>query len=197
MKNIGVRLLLASFVLPMLVVYSSAQPSTSNQDVILTVSIGPGAKQTESLLLTLKNIGASPVNIVTGMMVGSTPYPAAGFTFSIRFPDGRKSKLICACSGPAIIAGSLGAYQVTLEANKVFRAEIPLSDLRLVNGDGRLCTPETTGAQLTAMITGRKPGDVVHPVPSKAPGMKDDSESGPSYWTGAVSQSVPLMCQSN
>jgi hypothetical protein len=197
MKITGLRLLLASFVLPMLVVSSRAQPSTSTQDVALTASIGPGAKQAPSLLLTLKNTGTSPVNIVTGMMVGSTPYPAAGFTFSIRFTDGRQSKLLCACSGPAIVAGSLGVYQVTLEPNKAFSAEIPLSDLQMVNGDGRLCTPETMGSQLTAMLTGRKPSDIVHPFHSKAPGMKDDSESGFSYWTGAVSQSVPLMCQSN
>ena len=197
MKNTGLRSLLASFVFLMLVVDSSAEPSTSTQDVVLTASIGPGVKQTQSLLLTLTNTGASPVNIVTGMMVGSTPYPAAGFTFSIRFPDGRESKLLCACSGPSIIAGSLGAYQVTLKPNKVFSAQILLSDLRLVNGDGRLCTPETTGARLTATITGRKPGDMVHLFHSKTPMMKDDSEPGPSYWTGTVSQSAPVMCQSN
>lgn len=53
----------------------------------------PDSKGTLSLRLFLTNTGNSPVSILTGTVLGGTPYPAAAFRFGIEFKDHHTAEL--------------------------------------------------------------------------------------------------------
>jgi hypothetical protein len=180
------RLLLASSVvlnqaLPAPLPQAKSGVASSAQAVALTASIEKSADHSSSLRLALKNVSASPVTIVTGVKTGNADYPAASFTFTIKFRDGHLSKLWCSSCEPGLIAGTGGPYIVTLAPGKTFITEIPLADFRL-DGDPLLCTPETEGALLIVLIDGSSWGAPRSP----------DIHNG--YWQGKASDTVALVC---
>ncbi len=155
-----------------------------SQNIALSLSTVPDSKGTLSLRLSLTNTGTVPLSILTGVVLGGTPYPAAAFRFRIEFRDHRNSELHCECSGPGVIGGTIAPYTVTVQPGKVFSTEVPMTAFRIINDGGRLCTPETQGARLTATLKGER-----------WPNHGSDSQRKDSYWTGVVSESVPLACQ--
>lgn len=167
--------------------------------VVLSGTIGRDAKQTQSLVLILRNGGTAPVTIMTGMTVGGTSYPESGFRFSLRYKDGHESKLFCtSCgNGPMTIAGSVGAYEITLSPNQVFNVRIPVIDLRASDGNRSLCTFQTAGALLKVTLIGRRPQDLIQDLHPKSQPTGNNSESGAVYWTGTVSESIPVTCSDN
>ena len=158
------------------------------QGVALSTSIVSGTEHTPSLRLSLKNSAAVPVTILTGVMTGGTPHQAAAFRFYLEFANRRQVELLCTNSscGPLVVAGSLGPYTITLGPQRVFNFDIPLADFRMIEGGQRLCTRETEGARLVATLIG-----------GQSPWTGSNSESQNSYWTGTVSEGVPLTCQSS
>jgi hypothetical protein len=180
------RLLLASTVvlnqaLPPSLPQAKSGVASPAQDVTLTASIEESKKHGSSLHLSLKNVGASPVTIVTGVKTGNTDYPAATFTFTIKFRDGHLSKLWCSSCEPGLIAGTGGPYIVTLAPGEAFDTEIPLADFRL-DDDHSLCNPQTEGALLIVTIDGSL---------WRAP-RSQSIHNG--YWQGKASDTVALVC---
>jgi hypothetical protein len=151
-------LLLAGFV-------SGAGPQTPSrsQHVKLSASVGFDTKHNSMLRLSLRNNDSTPVTIVTGMRAGSEQYPAAYFSFTIIFRNGRQSKLWCATCEPAMIGGVVGRYTVILGPNQAWHFEIRVADFRVDGKSIGLCTSETEGAQIAVTLQGRQlnPSDTV------------------------------------
>jgi hypothetical protein len=188
MADTVLRLLLASSVLlnqapPASLPQANSGVASSAQDVTLTASIEKGTEHGPSLHISLKNVGALPVTIVTGVKTGNADYPAAGFNFTIKFRDGHLLKPWCGSCEPWLIAGTVGPYIVTLPPDRTFSAEIPLADFR-VDDDHRLCTPDTEGALMIVTFDGSWGTDGLD--------SRRSSTIHNRYWRGKVSDSVDL-----
>ena len=168
--------------------HAQTTADSSAQGVTLSTAIVSGAEHTPSLRLSLRNAAERPVTILTGVMTGGTTHPATAFRFILEFENRRQVKLFCTNSscGPMVVAGSLGPYTITLAPQHVFNIEIPLADFRIIEGGQGLCTRETEGARLIATLIG-----------CQSPWMGSNSGTQNSYWTGTVSEGVPLTCQAS
>lgn len=190
---------LAAFLCLLLTGITHAQiAATPAQDVMLSASIVSGAEHTSSVRLSLRNTGTRPVTILTGMMTGSTPHPAAAFRFFLKVPNQHQVELVCtnsSCGQLGIIAGSVSPYIVTLAPNQAFNIEIPLADFRTIADDQRLCMPETAGARLIVTLHGQQSSMTL--LGQGSHGSVFDSAVKDPHWTGTVSESIPLSCQSS
>ena len=170
----------------MLVVSLSAQSTSSNE------CCSPPRSYLERIILpfctlSLKNSIKRQVHIFRGINLGGTPHPADNFRFVLEMPNGRQVELFCTdpnC-GSGLVAGSVGPYTVNLEPNQVVDFDIALAKLAPVDGDGRLCRPETKGAFLGIKFSRET-----------WPGNDYQLAVHDSYWTGVLSGHVALSCPS-
>jgi hypothetical protein len=149
--------------------------------VTLSASIVEDIKHDLALQLSLRNNDVKPVTIATGLIVGSTPYPAADFRFALRLRDQRYFTLFCGSCGPGVIGGRVGVYKATLAPGDLTTTVVSLKDfLNIDEKDQRLCTEATKGAVLIATLRGQQwPYSDPHQV---------------LYWTGIASATVSITC---
>jgi hypothetical protein len=192
MGNAVLLLLFASSVFVNQALTTSPLPGRSgaaspSAQATLLASIVLSKEHAPSLHLSVRNVDAGPISILTGIKSGNKDYPAANFSFALSFNDEHQTELYCTTCQPEYIAGSIAPYIVTLSPNEAFSFDIPLQDLRdISNLDQILCKTPVEDAHLTVTLTGRQ----WSPNGSK-PGIDN------SYWLGTVSSSVPLTCEHN
>jgi hypothetical protein len=188
MRNTVLFLVLASSAFVNHGLAASSLPERSGADsptaqVSLSTSIVFGKDHTPSLHISLRNIDATRISILTGMKTGNADYPAADFSFALSF-KGERQTLFCTSCGTGFLAGAFAPSIVTLAPpNETFNFDIPLQDF-LMSTEQILCKTPIEGALLTVTLIGRE-------------WSLGNSKPDISYWIGTVSSSVPLTCEHN
>ncbi len=159
------------------------------------------------LRLVITNRGSQSVSLVTGVITGSTPHPAAAFRFDLEIPNHHKVQLVCTSADCGLegVAGSLAPYIIHLAPAETFSLQLPLDAFyRGGPHDERLCDEQTANARLLITLAGgqrlvltdmRGTDHFVPALTTNSSKLPDGNRraTGP-LWSGSLSTNVMVRC---